>query len=152
MNDSTPKKHFKELDHTADLRVEIIGNSQEDLFLNAIHTLYALLGIVTGPMTTQGRSWEIIKIHGIDREDVLVRLLGELLYYAVTDKKKFVPEKVCFDKDGKEGNIALSVEGKWLPYKEADRKRANDIKAVTYHDTAIWQTPAGYFARVVMDM
>ena len=152
MNHSIQKKIFKELDHTADLRVEIYGSDQEDLFLNAIQTLYTLLGMETGSVTTRSRPRETVKIHGVDPEDVMVRLLGELLYSAVADKKQLAPETVFFETERQEGDIAVRVEGKWLPCREADRNRAIEIKAVTYHESQIWQTPAGYVARVVMDI
>ena len=88
------KPFFKELDHTADLGVEIYGQDVEDLFRNAVHALYVLLGFPETTDDTLVRSGQTLKVEGQDQEDALVRLLGDLLYRADVEKERFFPEKV----------------------------------------------------------
>ncbi len=151
MTDSGPHRIFRELDHTADLRVEIFGHSEEDLFQNAVRTLYSLLGLPVTACTGSSQEGSLM-FSGLDREDILVQLLGELLYSAVSEKKRFFPERWAFRKDREDRSESLLLEGTWRSLGTAFTGWKNDIKAVTYHDARIRRGPDGYTATVVMDL
>lgn len=146
------KKTFKELDHTGDLRVEIYGDGVEDLFLNAVHALYAMLGLPKQREHAQGRGGETLKVLGQDWEDALVRLLGELLYRFEAEKLRFSAVRVLVNRDPGSGSVSVRVRGRWRPLSPRERLKGREIKAVTYHDTEIRRGRQGLVARVVMDI
>ncbi len=146
------KPFFKELDHTADLGVEIYGQDVEDLFRNAVHALYVLLGFPETTDDTLVRSGQTLKVEGQDQEDALVRLLGDLLYRADVEKERFFPEKVFLIRDSETGSVSVRIKGGWQDVSPEDRSGGREIKAVTYHRTEICRSPQGFVARLVMDI
>ena len=150
----TDKRFFKEIDHTADLQVEIYGNHIHELFRNAVKTLYALLDIdplidevQEGPFTSQN-----IEIYGYDREDVIIRLMGECLYLAVEENKQILVDSVFLDGPlPEEGQYSLRIDGRCRPLTPAMLKGRKEIKAVTYHGVKIEQKTHGLVATIILD-
>ena len=153
VKDRDGKSPFRELDHTADLRVEIEGKDEQELFLNAVESLYRLLGLRavshpggTGPADT-------LEVKGRDPEDALVGLLGELLYRANAERQRLdlTGVSVARGEEGVEGYRVLA-QGVWHKIAEEETAGQREIKAVTYHDVQIRRTGRGWIARVVMDL
>ena len=150
----TDKVFFKEIDHTADLRVEIYGSDMADLFRNAANTLYRLLNINPFPaLPCQDESdGEILNILGQDKEDVLIKMMGELLFQVLEAKKQFLTSKVVFKvPSGEKEEITATLEGRWHPVAREAFKGMKEIKAVTYYDVKIERGSKGLTATVVMD-
>ncbi len=148
------RRIYRETDHTADLRVEIFGRTEEELMVHSILTLYSLLGLpeeTIGPGARLPGDRDLI-ISGMDGEDVLVRLLGELLTVAVVEKRRWLPRSgSCrLSRDGQ--GLLLQVEGRWRELLPQETDWKTEIKAVTYHDARIRHHPDGYAATVVMDL
>jgi SHS2 domain-containing protein len=153
MNISDRNEIFRELNHVGDLRVEIYGKTEEDLFQNAVRCLYCLLGLPDLPLSdTPLPASTPLNFAGMDREDVLVQLLGELLFVAVTEKRRWIPGKCTCGIPRDSRSVSLVVEGTWKDLPPEDSKGNTEIKAVTYHDTKIVRQPRGYVATVVMDL
>jgi SHS2 domain-containing protein len=144
---------FRELNHAGDLRVEIFGKTEEELFQNAVRSLYSLLGLPEISMSNpRPLASSPLTFSGMDREDVLVQLLGELLFVAVTEKRRWIPGKCTSGIPRDSRSVSLVVEGTWEDFPPEDSKWNTEIKAVTYHDTKIVKQPEGYVATVVMDL
>jgi SHS2 domain-containing protein len=144
---------FRELDHTADLRVEICGKTEEQLYQNAVLCLYCLLKLPDASDSfTALPAVSSLTFSGMDREDVLVQLLGELLFVAVTEKRRWIPGKCSCGIPRDSRSVTLSMEGTWIDIPPEDVESNTEIKSVTYHDTKITRNPQGFVATVVMDL
>ena len=152
MTDQDPEKIFRELDHTADLSVEIFGGDLRDLFRNAVQTLYALLGLSTSSTSTASLPLETFTVRGQDREDALVRLLGELLSRAETEQEVIIQEELVLEEGCDKDGVHVFIEGRRQTFSEESRQGDYEVKAVTYHDTEIRRVPGGWIARLVLDV
>jgi len=65
------------IDHTADIGIDVVGATLRELFTNAA---FALFDIITDLSKVECTAEYNIKISGIDREQLLVNWLTELLY------------------------------------------------------------------------
>ncbi|MBP6876030.1 MAG: archease [Candidatus Eisenbacteria bacterium] len=77
MNRPDPDQGFEPVDHTADRALRVWAPDLESLFLQAARGLASLL---TDPSTVERRERRSIELAGIDREELLVAWLGEILY------------------------------------------------------------------------
>jgi len=147
------KAPFRELDHTADLRVEIRGKDEQELFRNAVESLYLLLGLQAVSYRSDAAPDERLEIQGQDPEEALVGLLGELLYRATAERQRLNLREL-FVRRGEEGEegCRVDVRGDWETLTDGEMAGQREIKAVTYHDVRIRRTKRGWVARVVMDL
>ncbi len=149
--DSRPP--FRELNHTADLRIEILGKDEEELFRNAVHSLYVLLGLPVVPQHVEGLPVERLEILGQDHEEALVQLLGELLYRATVERKQLIPDRVSLTRgEGAQEGYGVTLTGRCLLLADETFQGKREIKAVTYHDVQIRESGEGFSARVVFDI
>ena len=147
------KAPFRELDHTADLRVEIRGKDEQELFRNAVESLYLLMGLPALSDRREAVPVERLEIKGQDPEEALVELLGELLYRATTERQRLNLQELSVRRgeEGEEG-CRVDVRGGWEMLTDDEMAGQREIKAVTYHDVQIRRTKRGWAARVVMDL
>jgi len=155
VKESSRKAPFRELDHTADLRVEIQGKDEKELFRNAVESLYLLLGLpaVSGRRATA--PGETLEIKGQDPEGALVELLGELLYRATVERRRLDLQELSVLRDEDEegaGGCRVVVRGGWEMLTDNRMAGQREIKDVTYQDVQIRRTERGWVARVVMDL
>jgi SHS2 domain-containing protein len=131
---------FEELSYTADIGLRAYGRDLRELFVNAAYGMFSLVSEMDGLLATTVHS---VDLAATDRESLLLDWLDELLFlHDTTDE---VP--ICFDiEDLSDTRLRAHVQGTHL----AQLKR--EIKAVTYHDLKIEQTPEGYTATVVFDI
>ncbi len=121
---------FEEKAHTADWVIEVRGETQKELYINAAAAMFSLQGAVEidGPAVQQ-----FFEIAALDREDLLVRWLNELLLESETQGVMF---QVFFVETISETSIrALAVGRK-------GRSGLAHIKAVTYHGLAVQEPTA----------
>lgn len=153
MKETDRKAPFRELDHTADLRVEIRGRDEKELFRNAVESLYQLLGLPAVPDCRETAPAKRLEVKGQDPEEALVELLGELLYRATVEGKRLNLQELSVREDEEEGEgCRVVVRGDWEAITEGEMAGQREIKAVTYHDVQIRRTDRGWVARVVMDL
>ena len=72
------KSTYTTFDHTADLGIEVYGEDPRELFINAGRALFDL---ITDLDKIELKTSLSFTVEGIDREDLMVRWLGELLYF-----------------------------------------------------------------------
>ncbi len=129
-----------EIEHTADVSLYIQAEDFPGLLQAAADAMLRLIGMSTD---TEGESRRTIEVEGIDREDLLVAWLEELLYLTEMHEVGFGKIDITFISDTKLSAIAEEIPG-MIPSKE--------IKAVTYHGLEIIETGRGLEVTIVFDV
>ncbi|MHB8110271.1 MAG: archease [Syntrophorhabdaceae bacterium] len=132
---------FVVLDHDADLRLEIDGSSEQEMYENAARAIFSL---ITDPARVHATTRREITVGG--NGELLINFLNELIY--IWDAERFLPNlvTVSFHENGL--NATLTGE-------EFDPERHEillEMKAVTYHDFSIRQEEGKYKAIIVVDV
>ncbi|MEW6250752.1 MAG: archease [Planctomycetota bacterium] len=141
-----PLKAMYELfDHTADLGVRVQATSLPELIPPATDGFYATIGVIhVGKSPDAARSLEFT---GNDPALLLRDYLAELLNLFETEQRRLIGVRVHeFTPE------RLAVSGQAQP---VDRERSSlrrEVKAVTYHELAVRQTPGGYEATYIVDI
>jgi len=130
----------RSIDHTADLALEIWGESEVAVLEQAAIALTELLmdgGEVVG---SERRT---VSLEGLDREDRLVRWLAELLWLATGEGFVAARAAVQLHGDGLRAEVAGAAVAV-----------VQEIKAATYHDVHLAPNETGdeWRARVVFDV
>ncbi|MBN2310696.1 MAG: archease, partial [Candidatus Hydrogenedentes bacterium] len=133
---------FRFLEHTADLRVECHAPSLESLLDIAARALYS--AAFTRPPSGTGTQ-HAVAVHAPSREELLVRWLQELIF--LMDARRFAASSFEFH-EVRPGFVSALAHG--APYTPDERDM--EIKAATYHDIEIVDTPDGLIARIVFDL
>ena len=139
---------YQTIDHTADIAIEISGNSLEDLFRTAYQAWYeTVLGSLT--ITSKGR--KRIKFEADSPEELLVNFINEINYWLMV--KKWIPAKIrkleLTDTDG-HLNLWVVADGQSLDIKR--HVLQVEVKAVTFHQLEIKQIGHNFFTRMVFDV
>lgn len=132
--------NFEEIEHTADRAFRVTGRNLSDLLVNAAWAMHALEG-----MHSAGELCATLDLEadGIDAESLLVNWLNEILF--LEQKHRVICEKFEI----------LELNAYHLRARAETREcgeRQSEIKAVTYHNLKVRQTPAGLEAEVVVDV
>ncbi|MBW1731154.1 MAG: archease [Deltaproteobacteria bacterium] len=142
---SKKKPDFNLLDHTADLGMAVRANSLEELFESAAIALTNLFVKQKGRASPKEVT---IALTGQDLADTMVRWLGEILYLFEGERLIFIGVK----------HLALSPPGHLeaiisaAPFDPEQDEILHEIKAVTYHQSAVKQTNTGWEAKVIFDI
>lgn len=134
------------LPHTADGKFRAFGLTLEEAFGNAA---LALASLVWDWEKIEPGVGHAVRVEGIDREQLLVKFLTEVLYLFET--KRFLLGRV----DGlriRPGPSGFSLEARLAGEVLADRHELfGDVKAVTYHELKIEEC-RGFTVQVVVDL
>ncbi len=136
-------KRFEEIPHTADWSFRAFGHDLRELFENAAFAMFSMQGLTDSNSPRADEIERAVQVQGIDYESLLVNWLSELLYLQETNReiyRRFRVEKIS------PTTLAARVFGQ--PIRKIDKI----IKAVTYHNLKIEQTPNGWEAVVVVDV
>lgn len=136
-----PGGFFEEIDHTADLALRCGGQDLDALFRSAALGMYRLMGIdaAGAPSGATHR----VGLEAPDLESLLVDWLSELAFLAEVRKRVF--PFIRFE-------ILNATRLEALLSGGASGQLTTTIKAVTYHDLRIIETPEGYETTVVFDV
>jgi SHS2 domain-containing protein len=132
------------LEHTADLGMIAYGADLPTLFA---HAAWALFDVISDASTIEPRCRLALTLDAIDREDLLVQWLGELLY--VYDTQRFL----CCDATFtvlEATHLEAMIYGETLD--ESRHPIDTEIKAVTYHQVEVKQIGTGWQAQVIFDV
>jgi SHS2 domain-containing protein len=135
---------YREIEHTADLGVEITAADLPALFASAGEALYAL---IADPATIENREAIKVSATGANPEDLLHTWLCELL--ALFNVEGFVGKR-CEITYISDGHVQGRVSGEKLDLKR--HAFHTEIKGVTYHDFNVWQDAGTWHARVIFDV
>lgn len=136
---------WKELDHPADIRLEIEAQSVEELFRASAEAFYSV-SAGEFPSCFPNRTRGPIQIETSqegDLSELLVRWMNELLFFLETENIVFLPESI--DVDVQKGTLV--AQGRWSPA----TVRGGRVKAVTYGGLELDPGPPWRF-RVILDV
>jgi len=140
-------KSYKFVDHTADIAVEIIGSSLDELFTAGAE---AWLVSVVGELNIEDDDSMELELSASSKEELLVTFLNELNYLLITKKwicSSIQSIKIFDDVDSCE----LSAELKGAKLKD-DIQLKQEIKSVTYHQLEIVEKDSNYSTLIVFDI
>jgi SHS2 domain-containing protein len=133
------QQRFEEVEHVADAAVRAYGHDWPELLVNAALGMFSLLSHWDESSTSVQRT---VSLHSVDRETLLVDWLSELLYLHEMESVVFFDFKM---EEATATSLAAVIKGttEWQP--------RTAIKAVTFNELHVAQTPQGYTATIVFD-
>jgi SHS2 domain-containing protein len=134
---------FDEVEHTADWAFRARGETLPLLFINAAFAMFSLEGIQAEGKKTGQTIIRELEVQAVDKEGLLVNWLNELLYIAEVDRQFPVGIEIL---DLAPQRLRARLE--LIAEERPDRR----IKAVTFHNLRVEQTPHGWEATVVVDV
>lgn len=140
-NQESGHRGHRQVEHTADLALEIWAASEEDVLEEG---LLALVGILTGGARIAPSQSRKVEIEALDPEDRLVRWLNEVLYLATVERFLACEAQIELTERG----IRAELRG------EAERsaRLETEVKSVTYHGLSLSRQDGRLIARVVLDV
>ena len=136
-----PSAGARQLEHTADLALEIWG-PDEPRMLEA--GAVAVVDILTDGVLPEGTNVRMVELEAIDAEDRVVRWLNEVLYWASVEGFIVSRAELEVTQDALRGRAFGRASAKHLVKTE--------IKAATYHDLHVETEDGHVRARVVLDV
>lgn len=142
---------YRQIEHTADVGLEIYGNSIEGLFINGIKGLFHLISPeleVANEPKVFPEKWHpiVIELNASTQEEILIHWLNEFIYNFFV--KGLFPKRLGISVLT-EKNIRAEVE--FNKYTKALNINL-EIKAATYHDLSIKRVDTKYQTRVIFDV
>ncbi len=137
-------QRYKEIEHTADLGVEIYGATLEELFQNAGYALFDTIADITTVEPTVERS---ISVSGDDTESLMFNWLRELLYLFSVHEELYGEFEIH---SLQPTAIEACIRGEQLDLEK--HRFETEIKAITYHQFEVSQHEKSWQARVVFDV
>ncbi|MCB0291814.1 MAG: archease [Calditrichaeota bacterium] len=139
---------YKILSHTADIALEVWAESLPGLFQEAARGFHDLL-LEDAPIRAEQRRQ--IELSSDEPEDLLVQWLSELNYFVTVHAWLWgAVEDFTLAAENGIWRLKAAVSGEAL---DAQRHYLYfDIKAVTYHQLEITDTPDGCQTRIVFDI
>ncbi|MCL4244844.1 MAG: archease [Candidatus Dadabacteria bacterium] len=141
-----PVVSYEILDHTADVRIRASGNDLAGLLRGAV---LGMAGLIADTNNVECRESVVVEASGETSEELLVHLLGEVLYIHYTRRLVFRDAEVEVPDEGVL-RAACTLRGE--AYDPARHELGYDIKAVTYHDLKIESAGDGLSAEIVFDV
>lgn len=140
---------YLEIEHTADIGLEIWGNKIGKLFSNAVDGYYNLV-------LSDNYKFELsdvfnFKDKDIALENLLISFLTEINYFLMVKKKIVNPINSLEIKEENE-NYSLIVSGQLRSLCDPEEIIKTEIKAVTYHQIKILEENGIYRTRVIFDI
>lgn len=135
---------YRVLEHTADVGFETWGATREEVFARAALALQDLMVEVN---TISPREEMVLRIEGEDASALLVNWLSHILYLFDAEGRVFHDIKVQHFEDR-----ALEAVAHGENFDRARHAVKLQVKAITYHQLALEQTPEGWRARVFLDI
>jgi SHS2 domain-containing protein len=137
-------KRYETFDHTADIGVRVFGRTVEEVFANAA---YALFDQLTDLRKVGDGAIQEISVEGADREDLLIRWLGELLFLCQGRGYLFKEFSILhLDSNSLRANARGEI------FDPSRHRFKTEIKAVTYHQVEVKLKDKGWEGKVVFDI
>jgi SHS2 domain-containing protein len=138
-------KNYRLLDHTADIGIEVYGQTKKEALAN---TVEAMLDLIVESDSIAALEEKQLSVSGVDTADALINLLREALY--LLHGQSWLC-KTCEILEMEEEHMTARLQGE--PYDAKKHLLKMEIKAVTYHTLKIEQVAdKGWRARVIFDV
>ncbi len=134
----------RELDHTADLGLDIEADSLSELYRGGV---LALTDLLTDRSAIRGRLSRRVRVTGPDVAATLVFWMGEVIGEGEIHNEVYSDVRIL------EATPAC-VEGELLGEpRDLERHPArHEVKAVTWHDLDVGESDGRWFAHVILDI
>jgi len=138
-------KKYRLLDHTADIGIEVYGQTKKEALANTVEAMFDLIVESDSIAALEEKQ---LSVSGVDTSDALINLLREALY--LLHGQSWLC-KTCEILEMEEEHIAARLQGE--PYDAKKHLLKMEIKAVTYHTLKIEQVAdKNWRARVIFDV
>ena len=138
------EEFYSIFDHPSDLGISVRGSSLSNLFVNSAKALFLM---ITDLEKVRVESWQEISLEGADREDLLVRWLGELLFLHEARDWLFKDFQIV-----ELGSNTLRAKAGGEIFQPKQHEIHREIKAVTYHDIRVEECAEGWRTRILFDI
>jgi len=135
---------FRTLEHTADVGFEAFGASREEVFANAAR---ALMNIIVDLDSIEPCEAVPLQISGPDPQSVLVNWLSEILY--LHDAEGWLFRDFAIQRLD---DHSLSAVARGEKFQRPRHQAKLLVKAITYHQLELENTPQGWRAQVYVDI
>ena len=136
-------KNYKILGHPADVKVQALGKTKEELFANAMAGMTEVLKVKSKKLKVKRK----ISVKSLDFNALLVDFLSEILYLSQVNKEVY--SEVKFSKFSPLINSGQAIlEAELFGTKVESFEE--DIKAVTYHGLEIKKNKKGLYEVTVL--
>jgi len=135
---------FRILEHTADVGFEAWGATREEVFA---HAARALINLIVDLEAVNPREQVAVRIQGSDPASVLVNWLSEILFLHDAEAWLFREFEI---QDLQDDSLNALARGE-----KFDRSRHQAklmVKAITYHQLVLEESPQGWRAQVYVDI
>ncbi len=133
------------IDHTADIGIHVWGKTVQELFINAAEGTMDL--VLSYARTLVRLEKHKVQIEAVDKEQLLVKWLQEILYLFEIKKEMPINFEISDLSD-----TSLSAEIGTVPFDPQKCEIKYQIKAVTYHQIAIKKVSGRFEATVIFDI
>jgi SHS2 domain-containing protein len=141
---TTEPPSYRLINHTADLGIEIRGESLKELFENGAKALMHLVVKAEGPLPTSSMA---ISVYGEDLPDLMVRWLGELVYLLEGENRVVNSVNI-----GHISETRLKANLETIPFDPVRHEILHEIKAVTYHQIRVEEKEDHWESRIIFDL
>lgn len=135
---------FKQIEHTADLGIEVEADTLEELFEGAASAMAFMMADIEKVSGAEERE---IFIYASDLNEMMFRWLNELLFLFETEQFLFRGFRVSRIEGER-----LEAEITGEKYDPERHEIFDEIKAATYHMMEVSRKNGKWFARVVFDV
>jgi SHS2 domain-containing protein len=142
-------KGYKFLEHTADIMVEVWGDSLNEAFEAAGTAFY---DIILNVKNIEQKINYKIETTGFDIKSLLYNWIEELILIFEIESLVFKDFKVNIGKKDKEEEYYLVGEGYGERYDREKHGFKVHVKAITYHQMEIWEKDGRHYIRFVVDI
>jgi SHS2 domain-containing protein len=136
-------KRFEFIEHTADVGIRADGHTLSELFGNAALGMFSLIADLDNLTPTETIA---VEVEAPDPESLLMLWLTELIYHYETERILF-----CQFLVQEFGSHRLRGVAKGQRFQPGGIEILRHIKAVTYHELEVKETPEGWTAQVIFD-
>lgn len=138
---------YESLAHTADAGIRVWAPSLDAMYAVAAAALFEEMGEPSALGDVVVRD---VVSHGIDREDLLVRMLTDLLALFDIESLFVTGVSSCAATEGEEWTVAFSVVAARVD--RATERQLLEIKAITYHELWVREVEGRFEAQVIFDL
>jgi len=135
---------FEVFEHTADVGLEVYGNTLPELFVHAAQGMESLMVPPEQVHELVGRE---ITVEGHDLVSLLISWLNELIFLFDTEFLLFRDFEIDMLTETQVRGRAFGE-----PYEAERHALGSAIKAVTWHEAAVEYTGEEYKARIIFDI
>lgn len=133
---------FKELSHTADVKIQVSAPTLEDLFSDAFQ---ALMQVMYGKDRNGGTLREFT-LHADNNESLLVDFLSEVLFISEVDGLVFSRADITIHRE----ELHAVLDGE--TFDPARHAGGTEVKGISYSGLSISHDPNGYMLNLLFDV